>query len=404
MPISKNIAALLGASALLSSNAAANAQDFNVAWKGAPEISSADGNFSMKLRGRLFADWGSVSDNGGKAVDATEFRAARIGLQGVLMKDVKYTLEVDFAGNDISIADALMELALKPVSVVVGHFKTPNSLEEITSARFITFMERSSFTDAFSLSRQIGIAAKYDQNNVTFNAGVFQGNANGGSGTIQGRTYAARATFSPQITNSASIVHIGASAFHRQNDDGDLTLRYRQRPHHHLADRYIDTRLATGPGTHMDISGESDTFFGVELAGIMGPLSAQAEWGWMSANAINGGMDAKFNGGYVNVSYFLTGESRGYKGGKFDRVSVNNPVFGGGSGAFQIAARYDVIDLTDAAAGIFGGKQTSYIFGANWYLNNYSRVMANYSRSDIDGGANDGENIDTFGLRFQVDW
>jgi phosphate-selective porin OprO/OprP len=397
MPVSKYIVATIGATTLFATTSIANAQDFNVTWKGAPEISSADGNFSIKLRGRLFTDWGTVSDNAGKAVDATEFRAARLGVEGVVMKDVEYKFEVDFAGNEVNITDATMELALEPVSIVAGQFKTPTSLEEQTSSRFTTFLERGSFTDAFSFSRQIGIAANYDQNNVTFKAGVFQGNANGGGGTIQGRTYAARATFAPQIGNGNNdgFIHIGASAFHRENDDGDLTIRYRQRPHHHLAGRYVDTA---------NFPSDSDTFFGVELAGVMGPLSAQAEWGWMSANGINGAMDAKFNGGYIDISYILTGESRGYKGGAFDRIKVNNPVFGGGSGAFQIAARYDVIDLTDTSVGVIGGKQTSYIVGLNWLLNNYSRVMANYSRSDVEGGSNDGENIDTFGLRFQVDW
>ncbi len=395
MSASKQILATLGTTVLLASTSVTHAQDFNVTWKGAPEIASADGNFKIKIRGRLFTDWATVSDNSGKAVDATEFRAARLGVEGVVMKDVKYKLELDFAGNQTNITDATMELALKPVSVVIGQFKTPTSLEEQTSSRFTTFLERGSFTDAFSLSRQVGIAANYNQDNVTFKAGVFQGNANGGSGTIQGRTYAGRVTFAPQIGNDDGFIHIGASAFHRKNDDGDLTIRYRQRPHHHLADRYVNTD---------QFPSDSDTFFGVELAGVMGPLSAQAEWGWMKASGINGGMDAKFNGGYVDVSYIITGESRGYKGGTFDRIKVNNPVFGGGTGAWQVAARYDVIDLTDTNAAIIGGKQTSYIFGVNWLLNNYSRIMANYSRSDIDGGVNDGEEIDTFGVRFAVDW
>lgn len=383
------------ATALLTTTSFAQEQDLKVTWKGAPEFASTDGNFKMKLRGRLFADWGTVSDNGGKAVDATEFRAARIGIEGTVMKDVKYKLELDFAGNNSNITDATVEWALKPVSIVAGQFKTPNSLEEQTSARFTKFLERGSFTDAFSLSRQIGIAANYNQNDITFKAGIFQGDANGGSGSVQGRTYAARATFAPKITNNASLVHIGASMFHRENDQNDLTIRYRQRPHHHLAGRYVNTD---------QFDAESDTFFGVELAGIMGPFSAQAEWGWMKANAPTGGMDAKFNGGYVDVSYILTGESRGYKGGTFDRIKVANPVFSGGAGAWMIAARYDVIGLTDTSANVFGGKQTSYVVGVNWHLNNYSRVMANYSKSDVDGGVNDGESIDTFGVRIQADW
>lgn len=395
MPSSKTIFATVSAVALLASTSIAQAEDFKVNWKGAPEISSADGNFKMKLRGRLFADWGTVSDNSGKVVDATEFRAARLGIEGVVMKDIKYKFEVDFAGNKTSIKDASLEWQLKPVSVVVGQFKTPNSLEEQTSSRYTTFLERGGFTDAFGLSRQMGIAANFKQDDITFKAGVFQGDANGGGGTIQGRTYAARATFAPKISNNASFVHIGASMFHRENDDGDLTIRYRQRPHHHLAGRYVNTD---------QFPSDSDTFFGVELAGVMGPFSAQAEWGWMKAQGINGASDAKFNGGYFDVSYIITGESRGYKNGAFDRIKVNNPVFSGGHGAWQVAARLDIVDLTDTNVGIIGGKQTSYIFGVNWHLNNYTRVMANYSKSDIDGGANDGEEIDSFGLRFQADW
>jgi len=46
-----------------SINTSTNAQDFNINWKGAPEISSADGNFKMKIRGRIFTDWGTLSDN-----------------------------------------------------------------------------------------------------------------------------------------------------------------------------------------------------------------------------------------------------------------------------------------------------------------------------------------------------
>ncbi|MDG1708470.1 MAG: porin [Emcibacteraceae bacterium] len=378
--------------ALLASTSIASAQDMTVNWKGAPEFSSADGNYKMKMRGRIFTDWGTVSDNSGKTVDATEFRTARLGIEGVVMKDIKYKFEVDFAGGDSDIKDGYVEWALKPVSIAVGQYKVPVSLEEQTSSRYITFMERASMTDAFGFSRDIGISANFAQNDFTFKAGVFQGNFEDGS-SMQGRTYATRATYAAKI--EGGLIHIGGSAFHRENDNGDVTKRYRQRPHNHLAGRYVNTDY---------IDSESDTFIGGEIGAILGPLSAQAEYGSMKSNATTGGTDASFSGGYVNVSYILTGESRGYKNGAFDRIKVSNPVFEGGAGAWQIAARYDMIDLTDTDAGVIGGKQTSYIAGVNWHLNNYTRVMANYSKSEIDGGANDGESIDAFGLRFQVDW
>jgi phosphate-selective porin OprO/OprP len=58
-----------------------------------------------------------------------------------------------------------------------------------------------------------------------------------------------------------------------------------------------------------------------------------------------------YNGWYVDASWFLTGEMRTYQAdtGEFRRVKVKNPVFGvsGAWGAWQIAGRYDVIDLSD---------------------------------------------------------
>ncbi|WP_417317392.1 OprO/OprP family phosphate-selective porin [Emcibacter sp.] len=365
--------------------------DLKVKWKGAPELSSKDGKFKMKVRGRLLMDYGNVSDNSGTVVDDTEFRAARLGVEGVVFKDVKYKFEIDFAGNEVTVQDAYLSWDLKPVSVDIGQYKTPNSLEEQTSSRYITFMERGSFTDAFSLARQTGIAVNYADNGLTFKAGLFQGNA-GGGGEVNDRAYAARATYSTKFEDV--LVHMGASIRYRELDEAG-SVRYRQRPHNHQAGRYVNTG---------NFDADSDTFYGVELAGVMGPFSAQAEWAWQSASLIGSDDSATFNGGYVDLSYFITGESRSYKKGAFGRVKVANPVFEGGMGAWQVAVRYDTIDLSDDDLAILGGKQETFIVGVNWHLNDYARFMANYSSSDIEGGSDDGENIDAWGLRFQVDW
>ena len=52
-----------------------------------------------------------------------------------------------------------------------------------------------------------------------------------------------------------------------------------------------------------------------------------------------------FWGGYVEAGYFLTGETRGYKGGPWDRTKVLKPFSKGGWGAFQLNGRVDYLDL-----------------------------------------------------------
>ena len=52
-----------------------------------------------------------------------------------------------------------------------------------------------------------------------------------------------------------------------------------------------------------------------------------------------------FWGGYVEAGYFLTGETRGYKAGAWDRTKVLKPFSKGGFGAVQVIGRVDYLDL-----------------------------------------------------------
>lgn len=381
--------------------------DLKVKWKGAPEFSTADGKFKMKVRGRLYFDYGNVSakDGAGTAVPAdkvngTEVRTARLGVEGVVFKNVKYKFEADFAGNDVTVKDAYIQYVFKPVSVSVGQFKHMNSLDEQTSSRYITFMERASFTDAFKLSRRVGISVGTGGNNWTAKAGYFfEGFGSTNASKNDENLFAARVTFSPDVIDGVKI-HTGASFFSRSENGETYNHGYSQRPHNHqTSNKYVSSQK-------FDI--ERENFFGLELAAIMGPFSAQAEWAWMkntlASTEITTSENPSYNGGYVELSYYVTGESRSYSGkkGGIGRTKVKNPVNEGGMGAWQIAARYDVIDLVHEA---FGEKQDTYILGVNWHLNNYARIMANYSHSKVkDASGVQNNKIDAIGARFQVDW
>ena len=392
--------------ALEKAEAKKKSTGMKVKWKGAPEFSSADGAFKMKIRGRLYFDYGSVTAKDGAGVNipadkinGTEVRTARLGVEGLLFKNVKYKFEADFEGNKVTVKDAYMQYKFKPVSVTVGQFKHMNSLEEQTSSRYITFMERASFTDAFKLSRRVGIALGSHGKNWTVKAGYFfEGFGSTNATANDSNLFAARATFSPHVADGVKV-HVGASFFSRNENGMIYNHGYKQRPHNHQSEKYVRSQK-------FDI--DRETFFGLELASVMGPFSAQAEWAWMKNSLASTetatAKDPSYNGGYISLSYFVTGESRSYSGkkGSFGRVKVANPVNEGGSGAFQIAARYDVVDLVHET---FGEKQNTLLLGVNWHLNNHSRIMANYSHSNVKDSVGVTNNkIDAIGARFQVDW
>jgi phosphate-selective porin OprO/OprP len=102
------------------------------------------------------------------------------------------------------------------------------------------------------------------------------------------------------------------------------------------------------------------------------------------------------------VGFYLTGESRGYKGGKWDRTKVLKPFDKGGWGAIQLNARLDYVDLNDrvgtapatatalqrvsAPFYVNGGKQLGYQASIIWNPMDYLRFMAQVGRTDITGG------------------
>jgi len=419
--------------------------DLKVKWKGAPELSSKNGKFKFKVRGRINADYDGINQDtfttGVPDVSATELRRARLGVEGVVFYDWKYILEVDFANDNAAIKDAYIQYTGWPVYLTIGNFKTPNTLDNLTSANYITFMERAAFIEAFTLDRAIGVGLSYLSPHWTASAGIF-GEAPGAAPLFSGFTgdenvtFASRVTAAPinrEVNGVNQVLHLGASVRTRDVGNDQPLLQYRARGANlHLANFFVNTnRIADG-----------DTFWGLELAGVWGPLAMQAEYGQTEVevfqgafarstafppgpNPLRGQPDPTYEGWYVESSWFLTGESKSYKDGVFQRIKVKNPATfkNGGWGAWQLAGRYDVVNLGDDAFGCpltialypgtsgadqapMCGEQATWQIALNWYLNDYTRLMFDYGESHISGQLdyNAGANIKGFGMRAQVDW
>jgi phosphate-selective porin OprO and OprP len=389
-------------------------------WGPAPAFQSCDGLFEMKVRGRIHADAAWIEDDAGFADTArTQFRRSRIGVQGKAFRDFKYLAEVDFAGNAVSLADVTISWARAGTGVTLGHFKVPVSLEELTSSNYITFIERASFTEAFTTGRQFGAKVSYSgkAGNLAYGiaAGAFRGGAatNPSALTSEGSTFATRVHVAPKLEDVT--FHLGGSV--RFRDDGSIAGaggvpfgRYRARP--------SSSRMA--PFRHVDTGGaiiaDDDFMFGLEAAAIWGPLTVQGEYNRLDANlnpagaALFGSGDPAFEGWYADISWFIWGGERSYSSasGTFGRPKVSAPVHEGGAGAWQLSYRYDSLDLSDA--GVPGGEQTTHLIGLNWYPNRYMRLMLNYGRSHIEGSfvapqnVNGENDVDVAAIRAQIDW
>ena len=402
--------------------------------------------WTVKWGGRLMMDYVTWAnqDSGygpGPAQNYIELRRARFRAEGEGYGVYYWQVEVDFAADDdsstfynagppglisvgphVEMKDMYFGMLEVPVvhDVVVGHFKAPFSLEEMTSSRHITFIERA-LPNFFAPSRDIGIAAfnHTKGENLAWAFGVFADGVPESTKQLVdnniGTQLVGRVTCTPYYDEPSGgryLVHLGAGIRYVQDGDGRYSLRVR--PETHEGIRVLD----------MDADNDyanQYTVYNGELAWVYGPFSIQTEGFINAVDVADVGAQtpgiANAYGAYAQISYFLTGEHRVYKRthGTFDRVKplTNFWLVPGcvGWGAWELKGRWSYIDVSQLYEAGFTGDSgenaeqvNNLALGLNWYWNPYSRMMFDYWHSWSKRQGLAADNADLFGMRFQFDW
>lgn len=371
--------------------------DVEVKVKGGVTVKTRDGQFSTKLGGRVQADAATYSGDP-EMGDGTEIRRARLYLEGTMYSDWGYKLQYDFANTNSNgangIADAFISYnGFDDMQIKVGNFKDPFSLEQQTSSKFVMFTERS-LAGAFAAGRHIGAMVSTKQQHWSLAGGVFGDSVTATNGTShdqdEGWGLGARATFAP-INEKTKVVHVGLGLNYR--DTGGLgSTSFKSQAETHISGvNIVNTGTITGVSDFLKV--------GAEVAAVMGPFSAQAEYITTSVSR-NNASDLDFNGWYAQAGYFFTGESRNYKKGAFGSITPKASVGEGGIGAWELGLRYSTLDLTDRD--ITGGEADSVTLGLNWYATPTLRFSANYiDVLDVKGGSYDNQEPSVFQVRSQ---
>lgn len=395
-------------------------RDLRTYWDNGLRFETQDQAFRLKVGGRIMFDAAHIDGPnywryGGPAIDendGTEFRRLRLRFSGDVYQDYSYKVEIDFADNDAEIIDAYVGVKGLPYvgMLTIGQFSEPLGLEALTSSNYITFMERSMATQALIpyRSRGIALANSFFDQRMTASLGLF----NGGIEQDNHWSVTGRLSAVPwYAAEGRRMLHLGVAASHR-NPESEYG--FVARPGAHLADKHLNTG---------DLPADEVDIWGAEAALVLGPFSVQGEFlradvSFMPEHRdvtlfnLDQGFqleDRHFDGYYAQASYILTGEHRVYDRatGAFDRIVPRKPfqLHGGGWGAWELAARYDALDLDDFdfRGGVIGGRGHGFTFGVNWYLTANTRLMLNYVRSSVNQYAYEGD-IDIVQARFQTDF
>lgn len=422
-------------------------------WNNGLELATKDKAFRVHVGGRWQMDtsWFNaeqeVQNNLPGDVryhDALDFRRARLRIDGTMYEVIEFAMEYDFvngfrerngaAFNDIHVSaltDFWLQVSHTPIgNIRVGNQKEPMGFEHLVSSRFLPFMERSYNQDTFyggsfnGFTPGISLWDNFLDDRAGFVVGlykpannVFGFNNNDGDYAVTGRV----AWLPIYEDEGRQLVHLGVSG--RQATTYDDRIRFRTRD-------AIRGGVSTQWPVPADITVFGDTmqWINAEFAAVQGPWTMQAEW-LMSftsdAQRLGGGgpvgpnVDSLFyQGGYVQVLYFLTGESDTYSLEKmaFDRMKPYENFFWVrgddcnrycGRGAWQIGARYNFLDLNDQ--GINGGQLHNGTLGLNWFWNPNTKVQFNYIATyrDVSQTAdfpNGSGWINGWGVRFAQDF
>lgn len=411
----------------------------------------------------------NVNNASGNAVgairDGSDFRRGRLRVDGTFYDTMEFCVEYDFFNtvnfepfstnndrplqtNRISNTPVPTELwfqfnNLPYVGTLrFGNMKDAIGLEHLMSSRFLDFVERSYNQDAFYSPFNNGFAPGGQLSNTMFEErgtwtfGAFRNNTLTNQGYVldnQAYMFCGRVTALPvYVQDGLGLVHVGASYEHRINS-GDLN---RGVP---MTRKRVRGSLRPGVASSWYILGdtgnivsENEDLINFELTTGMGPWNVMAEYlinavnnahvpllGTATTDATRAGTyvgTAWFHGGYIQTSYFLTGEHREYsrKAAVWERIIPAENAFVTkskdcpwmfGRGAWQALARADYLNLSNSHFN--GGVLYDYTLGLNWFLNPNMKMQFNvdwqYRDATAIGGTNSGW-VQGFGMRIAHDF
>ena len=334
----KLIASLIAASAVATMPAQA---ETTVSTDGGLKVTTD--NHQFKFGGRIMYDYNKAEKNGVTDEDDIDLRRGRLYASGNVSENWFFKSQFNVDGSGVEDLYLQYKGWGDSAVVTIGNQKMPFGLEELTSSKDISVLERSAITERYAVGRAEGVQLSGSVGGKgTYGIGLF------GDDTSDSEIgFAARYTYAPVMTDNG-VFHLGVA--------------------------YKDIADAQA--------------MGFEAAATSGSFHIQAEY----VDGEEGIEDV--SGYYVQAGYILTGETRPYKGGVFKRVAP-----GGNKGAWEVVARYEDGDGDFGDVELSTTDASAYTLGLNYYPHKNVRVGVNYT----DGEDNlDNDDGNEFRIRFQL--
>jgi len=374
--------------------------------KKADKPDSAKG-FTAKLDGRIYFDSYHLSGDGRSETPSFRndlnyngIKDLRIGVTGEGYRNYAYKLDLFLAnGNTVEIRDVWLSVSDVPLleSVKIGHHRVEEGISSLLPGMHTQFIfyDGADFINFYRL----GISSRHlwAQKRIRFFVGVFE--------------------FKPvaqQFRNETDeSVHWGTIANTRLtympyiSKDKDGTIDGERFMLFGINYGYYDVNSAAqvfnvrygqlfGLLQRIDIGNVSAyQQVGLEFAAQHGPLAAQSEAYIRTYNRTGANNDVTVWGTYLEGRIFLTGDFRRFNADQaiwsgvtlkhnLEFMKKNDWNFAEHLGAWELAVKWSYTDVSDCGRADFPGvcanRVHDFTVGLNWYWNERTRAMFNYTR------------------------
>jgi len=351
--------------------------------------------------------------------DGGNIRRARIAFKAQVSEKWYGEVDFDFRDLEIDINDLYLKYsANENFDIKVGHFREPFGMMTNTTSRYVTFSEMDP-------SRHVGIGAHYSHPRFATGLGLFTDVAYGiAEKDIRRKTrtgtessWAVTGRLMGYALNKENLtLGIGVGGSYRTpqiTDEGSNTVRVRVNDENRTSQkRFLDTDAVKYVKNIILANGElAFAYNSFRLQGeykIMildrGPINTDINYTGQNTN------DAKYDGYYVEASYYLFGDKQNfnYGDGEFTRVNPKSK-----RGTIELAARYSTINLNDEKAEVYGGEGKISTLGITYWAKTNVRIIINAAYVDHDKNASSKYKWDVpasgfdymwIGTRFEIDF
>jgi phosphate-selective porin OprO/OprP len=352
-------------------------------------IESGNGDFRLQIGLLVQADGRFIiDDRNEQVVDTFAFRRLRPYLRGRFSRRFEFYFDPDFAGGVLVVQDAYVDTVFAPAfRIRAGKGKTPFGLERLHSASNLLFFNRALPT-AVAPNRDLGLQVLGDIRGgvISYLAGIMNGVPDGGSAdldTTDSKDVSGRLVvrpFTARPTNPLSGLGVAIAASSGRQDGASALPTFRTQS---AEQTYFSYNGAVADGVRRRYSPQAFYYFR-QFGGFAESVHTETP--------IREGLireDISHNAWQAAASWVLTGETAtDAPAGVRPRASFD--VGNGGLGAFQVAARYQTLEVDEQAIALgFAAPGSSrqadaWTIGLNWYPTGNFRYTVNFERTVFD--------------------